>query len=164
MSNLPVGSIGNETGFIPKEGSKLKPAVKPGGDSDQFNKLFEEKKALSKKRLQKNQEKKINKMNVLSTKKKLHELNIKEILIGIKDTWFEFLDDLLQHKFAPETLTKNNRMFFLGISFVVIMILLYTYDTLTVSTGDGGDKQIIEHHYIYHNKPPTNDIPVPTEE
>ena len=175
MSDIPiVGALGNETGFTPVEGSKLKP-VDPGGASkDKFvNDLFEQKKKETKDRLKKIKNAKIKEMTKMTPPtKKLHQLNIKEITIGVKDSWFELLDDVLQLKFQLDTLTKNNRMFFLGISFIIVMIIIYTYDIISHGGDDSSnyntiDKKIVEHHYIYHNKP--DDVipsppPPPTQE
>lgn len=60
--------------------------------------------------------------------KSLHNLSIAELFIGIKDTWFGILDDLLAQKIESQTLTKNNRLFFIGFTIVVITCFLYLYN------------------------------------
>lgn len=57
--------------------------------------------------------------------KNIYELNSFEIIIGIKNTWFGLLDDILDKKFDLDIITKSNRMFFIGITLIVVVFLLY---------------------------------------
>ena len=53
-----------------------------------------------------------------------------EIIIGIKDTWFGILDDLLLQRFTFDTFTKDSRLFFIGITLVIFGIVFYVYGYL----------------------------------
>jgi hypothetical protein len=55
-------------------------------------------------------------------KKKIYEMSVGEILVGIKDTWFEILDDLLQQNFTLDIFTRGTRLFFIGLTLVLIII------------------------------------------
>lgn len=58
--------------------------------------------------------------------KSLYNLSILEIALGIKNTWFDILDDILFTKNIKLIFfTKNNRLFFIGISIIFMSIILY---------------------------------------
>lgn len=99
-------------------------------DLVEFNKKFEaQKEAVKQQNLEINQQK-LMELNEQEALKKPYELTFAEMLIGIKDTWFEIIDDLLQQKFYMETFTKNNRLFYIGLTFIIIVILVYLYDII----------------------------------
>jgi hypothetical protein len=85
-------------------------------------------------------------------KKSLYNFSIAEITIGIKDTWFGILDDILSQKFEIKTLTKNDRLFFIGLTIIFISAILYIYNFfLDEKKIEDVKPQIIEKHYIYNN-------------
>lgn len=49
---------------------------------------------------------------------------------GIKHTWSNLLNDVLDHKFETNTFTKEHRLFYIGITFVIIVLIMCLYDTL----------------------------------
>ena len=67
--------------------------------------------------------------------KKIYNYTLLELLIGIKDTWFYLFDDLLQKKFYSETLTKDNRLFFIGLTITLFVIIIYLYDIIFDNTN-----------------------------
>lgn len=114
-----------------KAKSNIKNAVpKKDFDSDKFNKefVFKKERATIENKI-KSQEK-LNKLTEEANKeeKSLYNLSVAELFIGIKNTWFGILDDLLAKKFEIETLTKNDRLFFIGLTIVVISTILYLYN------------------------------------
>jgi hypothetical protein len=98
-------------------------------DIQQFNKNFKKKIEQSKeenKILERNRLERLNKQEI---ERKPYQLSVAEILIAIKDSWFGVIDDLLQRQFYIETFIKKNRMFYIGLTIVIIAIIIYLYDT-----------------------------------
>ena len=71
--------------------------------------------------------------------KNLYDLPIDIILVRTKDVTLEVLDELLQNKFTINSLNKDNRMFFIGVSIILTTILLYFIYEL-VSRDDNNSK------------------------
>jgi len=87
-------------------------------------------------------------------KKSLYNFSIAELVIGVKNTWFGILDDLLAQKIEMKTLTKENRLFFIGLTIIFIATILYLYNFFLdngAAQNDTKDIKIIEKHYIYNN-------------
>jgi hypothetical protein len=83
--------------------------------------------------------------------KKIYELSVGEILIGIKDTWFDILDDILQRQISFDIITKNNRLFYIGLTIVIIALIIYLYELLIEDDmPDNSNKQEIKKYYFYH--------------
>lgn len=122
------------------------------GDFDviEFNKRFEQEKELTKTRIKELEQERLNKLNVETKEKKITELTVVEILIGIKDAWFDLIDDLLQQRFSINTFTKNNRLFYIGATIAIIAIILYLYELFTTEPMPKEKKKIIQ---IYHMQP-----------
>ncbi len=57
----------------------------------------------------------------------------KELLINFKDTLFNIMDDLLQHKFTIDTFIKNNRLLYLGILLIIISFIIFIFYILTAN-------------------------------
>jgi len=55
---------------------------------------------------------------------KIYNQSIGDIFIKMKDSSFELLDDLLQHKYHKDVFFKNNRSFYIGIFFILIAIVI----------------------------------------
>jgi hypothetical protein len=96
----------------------------------------------------------LNKENVVRIK--IQEQSIIDILIGVKTSLFECLDDLLQHKFSLETFTKNNRLFYLGIAIIFLCLFLYLCDALLDdpenNTDSSNDGKIVKIYNLYKEK------------
>jgi hypothetical protein len=100
-------------------------------DIDKFNKEFVQYQESNKKEKEEKEKEKIAKLNEnIIIPKKLYELSLYDILVGIKDTWFGILDDSLNFQFNIETFTKNNRLFFVGCTFLIIAILVFCYNIM----------------------------------
>ncbi len=99
-------------------------------DLDKFNKefVFKKEKAVVENRI-KSQEK-IDLLTKEANKpmKSLYNLSVAELIIGVKDTWFGILDDLLGKKIEMKTLTKENRLFFIGLTIIMVATILYLYN------------------------------------
>lgn len=124
-------------------------------DLGKFNTAFQEQKDNQNKINAETDEYKLRMMNSDVMPKSLYQSNISDIIIGIKNTWFYILDDLLQQKFTIYTFTKNNRLFFVGITLILIAIIMYLYYFFAEDESECKNKQnqkIIEKHFIYKNK------------
>ncbi|ARF09247.1 hypothetical protein Catovirus_2_196 [Catovirus CTV1] len=115
-----------------------------------FNKKFEQEKELVKQLNNQKEKDRLDKLNNANNiqPKSLYELSVIDILIGIKDSWFEMIDELLQGKFDVITFTKNNRLFYIGITIIVIVLMLYMYGLFTESQSNSNEKIV----KIYHIK------------
>jgi hypothetical protein len=138
-----------------KKKSNIKNAeIKKDFDLDNFNKefVFKKERAAIENRIK--SQKKLDRLTKTANvpEKSLYNLSVAEFVIGIKDTWFGILDDLLAKKIELETLTKNNRLFFIGLTIILITAILYLYnffiDEEIVEEKDETNK-IIEKYYIY---------------
>jgi hypothetical protein len=94
-------------------------------DINKFNKTFE-----SQKETVNTDSLELQELNKQEKPKKLYNYSLMELLIGIKDTWFYLFDDLLQKKFYTETFTKDNRPFFIGLTIVLFVIIIYLYNII----------------------------------
>lgn len=120
-------------------------------DVKAFNKVFEEQQAKLKEDSKKREEETLKKLNEAKKDVSLISLSIGEILINTKDAWFDILDDLLQYKFGWDILTKNNRLFYIGLTLAVMAIIFYLYEIFTDEEKTkeiNVSKQIIEIHHI----------------
>ncbi len=99
-------------------------------DVGKLNKQFDEQKAKDFENRKLAQEKKIAELNKIEYVP-IYKLTVSEILTGIKDTWFDFLDDLLQFDFTVNTFTKNDRLYYIGITLVIMCVFVYLYDFFT---------------------------------
>jgi hypothetical protein len=82
----------------------------------------------------------------------LYQKSIMELFIGLKNTWFDILDDILAGDFSTNMITKNDRLFYIGLTIVIVALLLYIYNYFTekekIKLPDKEIK-IIERHYIH---------------
>ena len=83
---------------------------------------------------------KLAKLNTPSQSISVYEQSIPKILSDTKDTLFNTLDDLLQGAFTMDTFTKDNRLFFIGLTLIFVALFVYIYNILV---GD--------HEEIFHN-------------
>lgn len=116
-----------------------------------FNKNFEKEKELTIQLNKQKEKDRIDKLNQESQNKpkSIYELSVTEILINLKDTWFELIDDLLQGKFNINTFTKNSRLFYIGITLIVIVMLLYLYSLFTHDAQNTENDKIIKIYHIH---------------
>jgi hypothetical protein len=97
----------------------------------QFNKQFETQKDNNKEIREQEEKEKLDKLNETIATKPLLLNNVQDVLLGIKNSWFNVLDALLYQKFTGSTLFKNNEMFYIGITFVMIGLILFIFDFLS---------------------------------
>lgn len=128
-------------------------------DVQKFNAAFEQSKVQTAKVNSSLESQRLEKLNVQPPPLKPYQLSFAEILIGIKDSWFELIDELLQSQFYIETFTKKNRMFYIGLTVVLIVIIIYLYDILIGSLDEKPpitERKVVEIHHIYHGSKVAN--------
>jgi len=87
--------------------------------------------------------------------KPFYQLSILEITIELKNTIFGIMDDLLLGNFNMNILFKDNRMFYVGLTILIISIILYIYDYAIDGGNDplnklmNGSSGIVEIRHIY---------------
>jgi hypothetical protein len=134
---------------------KIKNA-EPNNDFDlqKFNREFVFKKEKAAIENQINSQEKIEKLTQAANTeiKSLYDYSVSELAIGIKDSWFGILDDLLAQKIESKTLTKNNRLFFIGLTIIFICVILYLYNFFIEEDIiiDNNKTTIVEKHYFYN--------------
>jgi hypothetical protein len=84
----------------------------------EFNKYFED--VMNKRPKQNLDLKKF----IVDPQKRINELTILEILSGIKQTWFGITNDLLQSHINLDTFTKENRLFYLGLTLIIFILIV----------------------------------------
>ena len=96
-----------------------------------------------------------NDANHVYVKKQLTNNSIFEILLGIKNSWFFLIDDLLKQHYNTESFTKENRLFYFGITFVIIGLVIFLYCFLTENEQQiQQNDKIIEKYYFYNGTMP----------
>lgn len=101
-------------------------------DLQTFNKRFEIYTEEEKVKIKKIEEERLSKMEENKVEKEIYQLNIYEILVGIKDTWFNIMDDIIGGRINIEMITKEDRMFYIGITLIMIVIMIYIYEEIFI--------------------------------
>lgn len=100
-------------------------------DVDKFNRDFDQYKDQRKAEMQVQIQKRLAELNKKAPDIPAYNLSIGQTIINIKDSMVNILDDLLQFKFNYETFSKQNRMYYLGLMFVIIGLIFFLYYSLT---------------------------------
>jgi hypothetical protein len=125
--DMVIGDDGKST-YVDPVNSKF--------DIDKFNRHYEQYRDRRRINMKENMEKKLAELNKEDKIIPVYRQSIPKIILDIKDSLFNILDDLLQGKLDTNTLTKNNRLFYLGITFIVIAIFMYVYSVLIDDNDD----------------------------
>ncbi len=107
--------------------------------------------------------KELDKQGQIESSKKnrqFYDLTLLEIIIQLKNTWFGILDEILAGNFSMNILMKNDRLFYVGLTVLIIAIILYIYDYMIEPDNSlekilGGGSGIVEIRHIYE-QPKTN--------
>jgi len=94
-------------------------------DSEQFNKDFDKNIKIQQEENNLKKLQRLNELNKEQEKPKLYEQSVRDTLIKMKDIIYELLDDILQGRFNKNTLAKNNRMYYVGIFLLIVVMLLH---------------------------------------
>ena len=130
-------------------------------DLAQFNKNFDKNKNASLQSQIITDQKKLDALAQDSkiTRVSLYDLSLFQIIINTKNAWFNLLDDLLDQNFVLDTFTKENRLFYIGLTIILFSAVLYLYATImSDKSDDNTDKttdktQIIKTVYHIHQYP-----------
>ena len=98
-------------------------------DNKEFNAEFE-KSMLKQKQIHEQQNKmKLDKLNKVQDKK-IYDYTLSQTLINMKDAIFDIMDDIITLNITKDILTKENRLYYLGILILIIVLVLHVYDLL----------------------------------
>lgn len=86
--------------------------------------------------------------------KPFYKLNLLEIVLGIKNTVFDIINELINSNYSTDVFIKGNRLFFIGIIILLFIILLYVYDYFFSSNKSQishllKNDSVVEIHHIY---------------
>ncbi len=118
-------------------------------DVDKFNRYYEQYRDRRRSQMKEQMEKKLAALNAPDPEIPVYNQSIPKIIMDVKDSLFNTLDDILQGKFEIETIMKNNRLFYLGITFIFLAIFMYVYSILVGDSNDnkkGGNPLLYVHH------------------
>lgn len=114
-----------------------------------FNPSFEQARNIAMAKIREEDKQKLAKLDKTIIQKPITDLSVGEILIGIKNSWFDLIDDLLQRRFTMSTFTKNNRLFYIGVTIVIFIIIIYLYDVYTTHISEKSVKETVKIYHLY---------------
>ena len=96
-------------------------------DIDRFNRDYDQYRIRRKDEMEKNIALKLAALNKPKPEVPIYQQSIGTILINTKDELFDTLDDVLQSKFELNTFTRNNRLFYIGLTMIFIACFIFLY-------------------------------------
>jgi hypothetical protein len=126
-------------------------------NNQNFNKMFEEAMKKNKEEVLAEQQRKFSDMEQEEVTPLLSQMNLLNIIIGIKNTFFGIFDDIfIKRKINLEVLTKENRLFYIGIATIIIVMLFYILeillDTFINENNPNNQNKKVEIYHYYYNK------------
>lgn len=102
-----------------------------------FNKKFEQVMEIRKKEANEENKKKLDLLNkkAIIPKKSKYEESIGEIILGIKNTVIDIGKELFDGKLDKTIVTKDHRMYYIGIMLIMIVIIYSIINILNQSYG-----------------------------
>lgn len=93
-------------------------------DIAEFNKKFNQVMDEKKKETEKADNSKLRQLELATEKKKSpYNQTLGEIIIGIKDSIFGIIGDILDGEFDAELITKNHRLYYIGMTLIMIVLI-----------------------------------------
>lgn len=124
----------------------------PGYDNSfnakKFNSEFELEKKISKESAQISDDNKLNLLNKVDMSKPLLDYTAYDILLGIKNTWFGIIDDALSSRWDINMLTKENRLYFIGITMIIIGITMIIIGSIMNFSNEDTESETIKIYRI----------------
>jgi hypothetical protein len=114
-------------------------------DIDKFNRYYEQYRERRRATMQTKMQEKLAELNRPRTEIPVYNQSVPKIILDVKDSLFNLLDDLLQGKIELETFFKNNRLFYLGITLIFIAIFVYVYGVL-ITDDDPKQQSLLPLH------------------
>jgi len=118
-------------------------------DIDKFNRDFDQYKDKRKMDMKAELQKKLDTLNKKVPDIPAYNLSIGQTMVNTKDAVMDTLDDMLQFKFNNETFSKNNRLYYLGLLFIIIGIIFFIYYSFSSETKVKESSNIIEIKYLH---------------
>lgn len=95
-------------------------------------------------------------INIKPEYKPFYQLNLLEIALELKNTMFSILDDILAGNMTLDIILKDNRLFYVGLTILIIAIILYIYDYAIDPTNATnaivGENGLVEIRHIYEKR------------
>jgi hypothetical protein len=130
-------------------------------DNETFNKNFDLTHSRANKINNKIEEENLNKLNNTIDEKKIIDLSVSEIIINMFGCWISIFNDINNGNFK-NILTKQHRLFYIGLTIFIIGILLFLFDYFLEPENKNNvnkeSKSINETRNIYINKHYNNKI------
>lgn len=148
--SVDVDRLNDNSGLA---GIDMTPSDTKKFDLGRFNKEFERNKEIT---LESQRLKDLDKLNALAQETErvsLYDLSLLQIIVNAKDSWFNLLDDLLDQRFELSTFTKDNRLFYIGLTIIVFAIILYLYTTISADGSNTNSDKNVQVVYHVHNYP-----------
>ena len=110
--------------------------VKNKFDITTFNADFEKQKEQLKLNQQTEDEKKLNALNTPTNVRQLSDMSIHQLLYEWKISLIEFIDDLVNLRLQSHILFNGNKLLFVGLTIVVLVICFYAIHWLLFGFND----------------------------
>ena len=123
-----------------------------------FNANFEKEIKETKARNKELDDERLLNLNRIKYSKPLYEYTIGETIIGIKNAWFNLVDDLLTSNITSNILTKEYRLYFIGLTFIIIGLIMYLYDFFSKDSDIDNENKHVEIRYVAVNPQDMTDI------
>lgn len=85
------------------------------------------------------------KLESLNKKNEVYNYSLYSIIIGINDTFFGMLNDIMTRNIHRDFFTKDNRMFYIGVFFVLVALVMLIYNHIYSIHFDDVLKEIKNH-------------------
>ena len=169
MSNNPTGTeqtnLEEDTINI-QEDEEDTINIEEGEDEQQiflqkFNKNFEEEQEQRKMKIVEMEKEKLKMLISKKNKKNIHDLTLGEILVNTKNSYLDIIIELLSGDYKDgfsKIFTKENRIFYIGVSLLILSFFIYILSFIFDSNNDNQSKQDSDKINIYLNSP-TNSSP-----
>ena len=117
-------------------------------DIDKFNRQFGQYKIKRKDEMEERIQQKLDELNRPVEETPPYKLSIGTIAINTKDSIFNVIDDLLSFNFSWSIITKEHRLFYLGVFLITIALIIYLYRFFMDDVVDNESGKIIHVHEI----------------
>jgi len=141
------------------------------GDEEQqiflqkFNKNFEEEQEQRKMKIVEMEKEKLRMLISKKKKKNIHDLTLGEILVNTKNSYLDIIIELLSGDYKDgfsKIFTKENRIFYIGVSLLILSFFIYILSFIFDSNNDNQSKQDSDKINIYLNSPTNSSSKVST--
>ena len=158
MSNTSTNTDLDEQPNLQEEGSLN---IREGNEEQQiflqkFNKKFEEEQEQRKMKIVEMEKEKLRMLTSKKKIKNIHDLTLGEILVNTKNAYFDILIELLSGDYKDgfsKIFTKENRIFYIGVSLLILSFFIYILSFIFDSDNDNQSKQDSDKINIYLNSP-----------